>query len=201
MMKRSDRVSTWVLTIGAQLTAIGITVSTVIAIVHDMTVDSKLLSLAVEAKVPEDYFSAGPRIDSAVFTHAEVQTSALSVGVVSWLNIGAALGAITQVIVALSIAYLGWRLLRGDPFRRSLTVTTVTAAVALIVGTGLAALVTSGATFFALQELSPSDFMTERLPFIFNFDITPAIVGVALGVVASAFEYGEKLRSDTQGLV
>jgi len=199
--KNADRKALWVLTIGALLAAVTMAVIAIVSIISDVVSGSTLVRLAVEAPIPADYFPAGLELENAIFTEAQVYTSSLSSGIVVWLNVASTITLLSQLIVALAVAYLGWRLLKGDPFRRSLTLATVIAAVALILGSAFSTGIGFIATFLAMDELTGEAFMSEGYPYTFTFDLTPALVGIALGVVATAFEYGEKLRADTAGLV
>jgi hypothetical protein len=198
---KADRAAILVVSIGAALTALIIVAAFVTGLVQQLSTGTMQVTLLPYSPVPESVFAGGVGVESAVYTEAEVVTRGLSSTVVGLYIAGHALGAATGVIVALALAFMGWRLLKGDPFRRSVVWSSLTAAVALITLPLVGLLLTTIANTIALTELVGTKAGTDGLPFRGELELTPVLVGIGLAVVLGVFEYGQKLEADTKGLV
>ena len=196
-----DRGSLWVLIVGAAIVGVAIVIMTVANVVGTVASGTTSLLVNVDSPMPADLFPAGLAVDSAQFTEGVVTTDALSWGPLTTLVLASVLAGLSQFAVAFAAAHLGWSLLKGNPFRHSVVMSTVTASVALIAGAGLAALLTGIGTAVAMSELVGDRFMSDEYPLLLSFDFTPLFVGLGIGIVASAFEYGNRLHADTEGLV
>jgi hypothetical protein len=112
------------------------------------------------------------------------------------------LAALLYLSIAVVAIELGRRLWRGRPFFRSVTIALQVLAIVLIVaGTGLEVL-GNLTTSLAQEELtggSPDTplGMTWGWTFIGGW----FFAGIALALVAGAFQMGERLQRDTEGLV
>lgn len=139
-----------------------------------------------------------PRILNGEFTAATTSVAGLSTGVRILFAVGAGIGSLVFVALALSVAYLCWRLHRGNPFGTSVTRTFWFAAGALTIGSLLSQGMLGFSTWLALDELrlDPVQFPLEM-----HFDLVPVIAGFTLLLVASAFQFGERMQRDTEGLV
>lgn len=198
---KADRASIWAVTIGSLVVAVVIAVSFTITLFTQLSSGAMGITMLVYTPVPDSVFADGVGVDSAVYTHAEVVTTGLSSGVTGLYIAASALGAATGLIVALALAFMGWRLLKGDPFRRSVVWSSLAAASALIVFPLVGLLLTTIAHTIALTELVGSKAGTDDLPFRGELELTPVLVGIGLAVVLGVFEYGQKLAADTKGLV
>ncbi len=139
-----------------------------------------------------------PRILNGEFTAATTTMAGLSTGVRILFAAGAGVGSLAFVALALSVAYLCWRLYKGKPFGPSVTRTFWFAAGALTIGSLLSQGMLGFSTWLALDELhlDPVQFPLEM-----HFDLLPVIAGFALLLVASAFQFGERMQRDTRGLI
>ena len=112
------------------------------------------------------------------------------------------IGAVLYVSIAAAATYLGLRLLRGRPFFHSVTFALQALAIVLIVGgTGLEVL-TNIITSFAQAELTGGRDDTP-LGSTWGWTLSGGwfFAGVALALIAGAFQLGERLQRDTEGLV
>lgn len=142
--------------------------------------------------------SGVPRILNGEFTAATASVAGLSTGVRILFAAGAGMGSLVFVALALSVAYLCWRLYKGNPFGTSVTHTFWFAAGALTIGSLLSQGMLGFSTWLALDELrlDPVQFPLEM-----HFDLLPIFVGFALLLVAGAFQFGERMQRDTEGLI
>jgi len=97
--------------------------------------------------------------------------------------------------------YLSWRLLRAKPFKKSLTVVFITAGAALMIGNILSIGFDSFGRVLLVSELLGDEKIGGFWPMAVQADLAPIGFGLALLIVACAFEYGERLTRETDGLV
>lgn len=110
--------------------------------------------------------------------------------------VGDGLGVLAQVALALCAAGIGRALLRGRPFSRTVTRNAIIAAVSLL-GFGVASqLVSWWARVVILDEMGSVQFSRSL-----SFDPGVLTAGLAVALVAVAFNYGERMQRDTDGLV
>ena len=131
--------------------------------------------------------------------------TAIRVLLVGQETVGALLGIGLSVIVFI----LGTRLLKKRPFARSATWSTLAASV-LVMATGMFVPLIQGIAnaevvrFLGEPVLASHDsgIAGEGL-MVFGVlvDFAPLAWGLALGVVGAAFEFGERLQRDSDGLV
>jgi hypothetical protein len=136
--------------------------------------------------------------------------------VASTFHGAAALSALVVLALAVVVMLLCVRLLRGQPFGRAMTVTLgvfagVIAAGSILSQTLLAApwLSQSAAEFrtdiaglmIGAPQISDTDSGYHRATGVAELDLTFVGIGVLLALVAVAFRVGEKLHTDTKGLV
>jgi hypothetical protein len=196
-----DRTSLWVLVVAAAIIGVAIAATTVAAVVSALASGTTTLLVSVDSPMPAELYPAGLPLESARFTEGVITTDALSWGPTLILLLGTILSGLSLLAVAAAAVHLGWSMLREEPFRRSVIRSTVAASIALILGSGLAAFLTIIGTAVAMSELIGDQFMSEQYPLLFSFDFAPIFVGVGIGIVAGAFEYGNRLHADTRGLV
>lgn len=198
-LAEADRTALLALTLGAAVVAAIVASFTLIGLIFSIVSGSTTLTVGLNSPMPSDLYPAG--VDSARYIEGEITTSALTFGTNATLLVAYVLAGLSYTVVALAVVNLGRSLLRGDPFRRSVIWSTMAASIALIAGTGFAGLLTAVGTALALDELTGTEFMSEQNPLIVSFDFTPFFVGVAIGIVAGAFQVGQRMQRDTEGLV
>lgn len=198
----ADRAAIGIVTVGALLVAAGMLVSFVVQLVNRVSTGEVSFPVLTDTPAPAALLGDGAGIVSTTVTHVQVVASDLSTGVFVSFILADAVGALTGIITALAIAFLGWRLLKGDPFRTSVIRTSLVAASVLIIAPFAQLLLSATATIRALVELAgPAGGRSDGLLFGTDLNLTPVLVGISLAVVLGVFEYGQKLRADTEGLV
>jgi hypothetical protein len=129
---------------------------------------------------------------------------------VRWLMISeTALSTTLGIGLSVIVFILGTQLLKQRPFGRSATRSTLAAAILVMaVGTFtplLHAIVNAEVVkFLGDGVLATNDigFTSEGLMVFGVFlDFAPLVWGLALGLIAAAFEFGQRLQRDTDGLV
>ena len=169
--------------------------------ITSLAADSTPLALALDHALPAAADRGSATIISGGYDSASILISGLDSGTVVLATVARIASVLTQAAIAASVALLAWRLLRGRTFRRSLSLTiTLTGALRLIGG-----LVSGGvgvlASWMAADQLNGNSAGDRFWPIIGTVDGTPLGIGVCLLLVGLAFEYGERLQRDTDGLV
>lgn len=203
----SDRAGLWIVGVGAALVALTHTVSMVISAQRIFGHDP----LAVEGipfsddSVPE-FTEHLPAITEARY---EAVTAVVE-GVPSaarWLLWGAeATGSLAAIGVCLALIWLCVRVARQRPFGRSATVALLITAALVMVGGVLPQMLATMGRAEVVDHLGVAEMLAEQgrgmvMSFSLELSLAPIGIGLALGVVAAAFEIGERLQRDTQGLV
>lgn len=198
---KADRISIGIVTVGALVVAAGILISFVVTTVGQLSSGEITFPVFTGAPVPAGEFGAEKGLVDASYTEASVTASGLSTFPVAAFITAHAVNTLTGLLVALALAFMGWRLLKGDPFRKSVVYSSLVAASALILGPFIALLASVTATTRALVEIAgPRDGRPELI-FSAELNLAPVLVGLALAVVLGVFEYGQKIKADTDGLV
>jgi hypothetical protein len=128
-----------------------------------------------------------------------LRAARLPQNIAAWVITGTVATILTEMALCLVIALLAWRMLNHRPFRRSFSRSVLAAGVILAVG----GLIAQGAEALAGSETAAivnRDNFT-LWPVAGHFDPTWIVFGVVLMLVALAFEYGERLQNDSDGLV
>ncbi len=138
----------------------------------------------------------GGRTISGNLETATIGVPGISAFALTLKAIGDALGALSQVALALCAAGVGRALLVGRPFSRAVTRNAIIAAIALLILGAASQLVGWWARVVILDEM-------QNLSFSRALDFNPAVLtaGLAVALVAVTFRYGERLQRDTEGLV
>ncbi|MDP3950374.1 hypothetical protein [Microbacterium sp.] len=141
-------------------------------------------------------------VAAAEYTQSLVSFETLDAGT-RWLLLAeVALPALATVIVCAALWWLGLSLIRQRAFRRSMVPVLATAAFALIVTTMIAPLFGAIARAQMVEQLAASGADTEGFSlFLYQLDPAPIGWGIALALVATAFEVGQRLQRETEGLV
>lgn len=151
-----------------------------------------------DAEVPSLAGAAG--VTSAEFTESTVSFETLDAGV-RWLLLGeTVLPALATIAVCMTLWWLGFSLIRQRAFRRSMVPVLATASLSLIVAGMIAPLLGGIARAEAVKALpeSASDLFWT---FLVRLDASPIGWGIALALIAAAFEVGRRMQRDTEGLV
>ncbi|MGF2950012.1 hypothetical protein [Microbacterium alcoholitolerans] len=142
-------------------------------------------------------------IRSADYSHADVTFSSLSAGARWMLLLEGALPALATIGVCAVAWWLGVSLIRGRPFRGTMSTT---------IGI-TACLVTAGGLFGQLSGAVGRAMITDSLAsddpaiydtfaaFSMDLDLAPIGWGFALALIAMAFATGTRMQRDTEGLV
>ena len=199
---RTLRLVVWVCLAAAMLVG-GITlVVGVTEIVNGLVTNKTALTLIADRPLPAaaEVSSSGSRIIEGNFETAHVIVTDLPFGI-SVLAAAAALAdVLTRVAIPTLIALLSWRLLRGAVFARSLSLVAVVAGGALLIGGVFSQGLGSFAAAMAAADLNGPGGRG-FWPLAGRLDFTTLVTGLILLLVGLAFEYGERLQHDTEGLV
>ena len=198
---KADRASIWMVTVGALLVAAFILVGFVVTTVGQVTSGEVTFPAIMDTAVPAGEFGQDRGITAATYTEAMVTAGGLSTFPFAAFIAANAVNTLTALIVALALAFMGWRWLRGDPFRKSVIYSGIAAAIALMLGPFVALLISTTATTRALLEIAGPKEGRPDLIFAAEFNLAPFLAGVGLAVVLGIFEAGQKLKADTDGLV
>lgn len=196
-----NRASIALIAASALLYAIGAVAIGLIGIIGDLADGHTTLNLFTDTRVPTSAVTNGVHLVAGSYRDADVAVTGLSTGVTVLNTTASVILLLTQAAIALSVAYLGRRLYRGDPFRRSVTRVVAFAACALLVGGALGQISQQAANLFAVTEMTGNSLGNSVFPIGAGLDPTFFVVGLALGLVAAAFEASERLQKETEGLV
>lgn len=141
-------------------------------------------------------------VSAAEYTQSLVSLETLDAGT-RWLLLAeVALPALATVIVCGALWWLGLSLIRQRAFRRSMVPVLATAAFALIVAGMIAPLFGAIARAQVVEQLTASGADTGGFwLLLYQLDPSPIGWGIALALVATAFEVGQRLQKETEGLV
>lgn len=199
-------------------------VITVVTVVITLASDAVGVRMPVRQFWPEAHpwitIEQGPTafVTEGGFSLADVTVSGLGTDARLLLAAGHALQGLTFTVIAVVVALLCHRLLRGMAFRPVLTRSINVAAAAIAAGGVLwQVCFWFGSSIASAQVLTvtgwrsddpraedPSFDFATGLPeptFALTIDFWPLFLGLALAAVAAAFRYGERLQRDTEGLV
>ncbi|PPL19856.1 hypothetical protein [Microterricola pindariensis] len=199
-LRRAERGSLFFFAVVAAAYGVLVAVGSAARIVAVLVAETIEVQMSAVFAVPDSAVTGPARLvsgsfDSALLVLADVSTPARLLLAASALALGLA-----QVLIAGTIVFASIGLVRGRPFGRSMTWLLATASITLIAGGLLGYALGIAAQFTIAAELNP-DPVGSVFPFAGGFDLTIVFVGVVLGVVAAAFEIGERMQRDTDGLV
>jgi hypothetical protein len=198
---RWDRIAMWAILGGSAVYALVVLASGIVRLAHQAVSQTWTGSLIVERALPTEADAGTATLIAGSYESATVTLGDLSGWAFGLLTTSLVITVITSATVALSFVYLSWRLLRAEPFKKSLTFTFITAGAALIIGSLVSLGVEALGRMIAVSELLGDDKTTGFWPMAVTGDLAPIGFGFALLVVACAFEYGERLTRQTDGLV
>ncbi|MFB7250044.1 hypothetical protein [Microbacterium sp. NPDC056234] len=151
-------------------------------------------------EAPMEALADAAGVASAEYTQSLVSFDSLDGGT-RWLLWGeSALPALATIIVCMALWWLGLSLIRQRAFRNSMASVLGTAAVALVFAGMVAPLLGAIARAQVVEQL-PSSEAGMFWMFLYQLDPAPIGWGIALALVATAFEVGQRLQKETEGLV
>ena len=174
-----------------------------VAVVESLGGESIEMTLPATASLPASVLgnpdaTGQPRVLSGQFTQASASIADLGLAPRALHAAGSGILALTAVTVAVALAYLCWKLYKRQPFIAATTRTIQVAATALLVG-GFAGPALLG--FSAWTAIDQLGLDQDLVPLSLQINLIPVAAGVALAIVATAFQLGERLQRDTEGLV
>ncbi|WP_152188221.1 hypothetical protein [Georgenia satyanarayanai] len=212
VMSRGDRAALWGTAVVAGLVAVGAAVGGVMSVVQAMRDDPLTLHgfPLVNARTPEFTEPFG-QVSEAWYESAALTVTGLPAAARWPFAAQSAVTALAVVGVSLALVWLAVRVLRNRPFGHSMTAALVASAVLIIVGgtasqllgaLGNAAVVDHlGPDVTGGADLSRPEGYEGLAMFSLELSLAPVGVGVALAVVALAFQIGARMQRDTEGLV
>lgn len=181
-----------------------------IGIVDTVLLSGRIVSLASDASItvsgipllefPADRISAAsPRIEAAQFESLGMTVAGAPGSARGALIAAAVLTALVGIGICAAVAWLCVRVLVGRPFVRSASWGIGIVAILVMAGCMGGALFNSVAHAEIVDALGLED---AGLPiFLATIDLAPLGWGLALAVVAAAFEIGQRMQRETEGLV
>ena len=169
--------------------------------ITSLATGSTPLTLALDHSLPAAADRGSAAIVGGGYDSASILVSDLDAGTVVLATVARIAGILTQAAIAASVAVLAWRLLRGRTFRRSLSLTITFMGALLVIGGLVSGGVGVLASWMAADQLNGNSTGGGFWPMVGTVDGTPLGIGVCLLLVGLAFEYGERLQHDTEGLV
>ena len=139
-------------------------------------------------------------VASGEVNQAELSLAGLSIAARLLLGSGTLLLVLVQVMVAIAVVALCRQLLAGRPFAPAIRKLLTASALVVLAGGILGQAVYGFGNFQVAAELNHDPIGTS-FPMMMHLDSTPVVVGLVLGIIATAFAVGERLQRDTDGLV
>lgn len=212
VMSRGDRAALWLTAGVAGALAVAAAVAGVFSMVNVLRDDPLTVRgfPLVNARTPEfaEPFAqvTDARYESAALTLTDVPDSARQLFAVQ-----SAVTMLAAVGVCLALVWLCLRVLRTRPFGRSVTVALVASAILIIVSGAAGQILEAAARAAIVSHIGPDitggadtarpEGYEGLLGYGLDFSLAPIGVGVALAVVALAFQIGARMQRDTEGLV
>ena len=212
VMSRGDRVALGVTAALAGLVAAGAAVGGVMSVVQALRDDPLTLHgfPLVNALTPQFTEPFG-QVSEARYESVTLTVTSLPVSARWPFAAQSAVTALAVVGVALALLWLALRVLRDRPFGRSMTAALVASAVLIAVGgtaSQLLGAAGNGAVVDHLGTAITGGADTARpegyeglTSYALDLSLAPVGVGMALAVVALAFQIGARLQRETEGLV
>lgn len=182
----------------AAVALIGI-VAVIVRVITTLTAETVTVVGMTLADPAADTIAAAPSVTAASFDSVSVTASGLSTSPRMLLAIADALGTLGMICLCLVVAWLCVCLFAGRPFTKTATWGIGGAAIA-VMGGGLGSqAVRANAHFEVAYELHLEAVGLSS--FAMSIDLAPLGWGLALAVIASAFEIGQRMQHDTERLV
>jgi len=196
-----DRISLKIILVGGIVYATVLLAVGTIGTITDLVTGQQLLSLTVNEKLPAAADTGTATLVDGRYDSARVFVADLTPATSGLLTAGSIIAIVTQLAVAAVFIYLTWRLLRREPFLRSLTWSFVAAGAVLLLGSIIGQTLSGIGSWLTAAELGATTDSDSFWPTVFTFDAAPLGLAFVLMLVGSAFEYAQKLTVETRGLV
>lgn len=142
-------------------------------------------------------------VTSATYVSADVTFAVLPAPTRWLLLLEGALPALATIGVCILAWWLGVSLIRSRPFRRSMAWAIGTAAILVMAGGMLGQMLGAFGRAVLVELLAASDPGVTDIFWLFliQLDLAPLGWGFALALIGGAFEIGQRMQHDTEGLV
>lgn len=167
--------------------------------VSTMTADPVPVSGMALADPSAERIADAPSVADASVDSVTLSVEGISTSPRVLLVIADALGVIGVISLCIVVAWLCVRVFIGRPFTKAATWGIATASLMVMVGGLLSQAVRANAHFEITSELGLE--AVGLAGFEMSIDLAPLGWGFALAVIAGAFEIGQRMQRDTEGLV
>lgn len=159
--------------------------------------DERVTLIGVPLAEPLTAAFASPAVVAATSGTVDLTVTGLPGAARAALVAAAVVGSLLSIGIATVLAWLCLRVFIGRPFIRSAAWGIAAVAILVMVVGVLVPLLTAVANAEAAAALD----LGELPPLMVGVDLAPIAWGLALAVVAGAFELGQRLQRDSDGLV
>lgn len=200
-LRNSERTAVAVLAAIALAYAVVTVIGSISQLLQTLNSTGMHITLDANSPVPPDAAGSGTAtILSGSFVGADLIVTGASSTARALLGTGILITGIMHITLAVAFALLCLSLIRGRPFTRSMTWLLSAASGILIIGGMLGQGFIAFAQFMVASELT-GDSLQGAFPIAAHINFLPILVGIGLGAVASAFDIGQRMQRDTDGLV
>lgn len=189
----------WVILVGAGLAALTTLVFGAIDIIGSLAAGQVTMQLIATEPLPTAANASDVTIVSGSFETAVVTLAGLPPHIGGLAMTAQIASVLSNATFGAVIALIGWNLVRGTVFRRSLATWVTIAGGILLLGFLLAEALGAFASMLVASELNAGVSPFWSLAGV--VDGGGYVTGVVLMLTGLAFQYGEYLQRDTQGLV
>lgn len=198
--RRLGRGLTWLVLAGSVLFGALSVVIGAVALVGQLISDRFTVTLLVDAALPAEASAGTAALVGGAFSTADVTVSGLSTLPRFLLTLEGATALATGLLVAVTVGYFCWSVLRRRPFSRPVFWLVALVGYALVLGTVL------GQGFGGLGRMMAADELGSATgagfwPLAALIDPSPAVAGLVILVAAGAIRVGQRLQQDTAGLI
>lgn len=209
-VSRAQLFGLWALLVAAAVVALSLLANLVITICWAATGRTSV-TLAGANSIPlaDSVRTLGPEVDSAGSgTTLELLVKDIPANALVMNLLAQVLGGLAAITVCLAIVVVCWRLVRGVPFSRSVTKTTVYVGSFLLV-VGVVSPIFSGVAKMSIVN-SFDNVVSTQSPiglgsldaYIFeSIAALPLVLGIVLLLLTAVFAKGAQLQRDSEGLV
>jgi hypothetical protein len=197
---RLARVALWLVLLGSAIVAVVTVTEGVAAIVGDLRSGITTLTLVAGKALPAAADGASTHVVHGSYDNATVGLSHAPTAVATLGVISAVGQLLAHTALAAAVGLVSWRVLRPRMFRRSLCVQFTLVGLLVFIGGLLWQIGDMFAGGLAAVALNGSD-LHGFWPLAGRLDPTYIVVGFAFVTIGLAFEYGERLQTETDGLV
>jgi len=184
---------------GAAAIAVVDLIGSVTRTIRTLTAESVIVAGMALEDASADRIAEAPSVSAAAFDSVTVTAEGLSMSPRVLLAVADLLGVLGVISLCIVVAWLCVRIFTGRPFTKAATWGIATAALVVMVGGLFSQAVRANAHFEVTDELG---LTAAGLPtFEMTIDLAPIGWALALAVIAGAFEIGQRMQRETEGLV